>query len=155
LKSNFTTISQELSPYSQRDLAAKSCPAHNFVIWSQISKFFHRNDHNIETMCRVQNLGCYLEGQGHSMTLQQNRVWPKTLLFEVGFYNYFWQTTSPCPIPIRGALPGSDWLLFFCFGGVVIYFLPINTLFTWNFAVPFAMLIHFVNLTYSDICDKL
>jgi len=32
---------------------------------------------------------CYLEGQGHSMTLQQNRVWPKTLLFEVGFYNYF------------------------------------------------------------------
>jgi len=45
------------------------------------------------------------------MTLQQNRVWPKTLLFEVGFYNYFWQTTSLCPIPIRGALPGSDRLL--------------------------------------------
>jgi hypothetical protein len=29
--------------------------------------------------------GRYLEGQGHSMTLQQNRVWPITLLFEVGF----------------------------------------------------------------------
>jgi hypothetical protein len=34
-------------------------------------------------------LGRYLEGQGHSMTLQQNRVRPITLLFEVGFYNYF------------------------------------------------------------------
>jgi len=31
----------------------------------------------------------YLEGQGHSMTLQQNRVRPITLLFEVGFRNYF------------------------------------------------------------------
>jgi len=61
--------------------------------------------------CRVQHLGCYLECQGHSMTLQQNRVWPKTL-FEVGFYNYFRQTTSLCPIPFRGALPGSDRLLF-------------------------------------------
>jgi len=47
------------------------------------------NDHHIETKCRVQHMGCYLEGQGHSMTLQQNRVWPKTLLFEVRFYNYF------------------------------------------------------------------
>jgi len=25
----------------------------------------------------------------------------------VGFHNYFWQTTSLCPIPIQGALPGS------------------------------------------------
>ena len=40
-------------------------------------------------MCRVHCLGCYLEGQGHSMTLQQNGVWPTTLLFEVRFYNYF------------------------------------------------------------------
>jgi len=146
---------------SQHDLAAKWCPAHNFVIWSRISKLFyrndhhvdatchaiylgrylegqghsmtfkqnsfrpitfviwsrvlqlfHRNDHHIETTCRMQHLGCYLEGQGHSMTLQQNRVWPKTLLFEIGFYNYFWQTTSLCPISIRGALPGSNRLLF-------------------------------------------
>ena len=66
-----------------------SCLAHNFVIWNQISKQFHRNDHNIETTCRVQHLGCYLEGQGHSMTFQQNRVRPITLLFEVRFYNYF------------------------------------------------------------------
>ena len=36
----------------------------------------------------AQNLGRYLEGQGHSMTLQQKRVLPSTLLFEVGFYNY-------------------------------------------------------------------
>jgi len=34
-------------------------------------------------------LGCYLKGQGHSMTLQQNRVWPITLLFEVIFFIYF------------------------------------------------------------------
>jgi len=31
----------------------------------------------------VQDLGRYLEGQGHSMTLKQNRVRPITLLFEV------------------------------------------------------------------------
>jgi hypothetical protein len=37
----------------------------------------------------VQHLGRYLEGQGHSMTLQQNRVRPIASLFEVGFYNYF------------------------------------------------------------------
>jgi len=63
--------------------------AHNFVIWSRILQLFHINDHHIKTTSRVQHLGCYLEGQGHSMTLQQNRVWPKTLLFEVVFYNYF------------------------------------------------------------------
>jgi len=74
---------------SQRDLAAKSCPTHNVVIWSRISKIFHRNDHHIESMCRAQYLGRYLEGQGHSMTLQQNRVRLITSLFEVGFQNYF------------------------------------------------------------------
>jgi len=52
-------------------------------------------------------MGYYLEGQGHSKTLQQNHVRPITLLFEVGFYNYFWQTTSLCPIPFPGPLPGS------------------------------------------------
>jgi len=35
-----------------------------------------------------QHLGRYLEGQGHSMTLQQKRVRPITLLFAVGFYNF-------------------------------------------------------------------
>ena len=33
----------------------------------------------------AQHLGRYLEGQGHSMTLKQNRVRPITLLFEVEF----------------------------------------------------------------------
>jgi len=33
----------------------------------------------------AQDLGHYLEGQGHSMTLKQNRVQPITSLFEVGF----------------------------------------------------------------------
>jgi len=81
------------------------------VIWSRILQLFPRNDHHIET-CRMQHLGCYLENQGHFMTLQQNHVCRKTLLFKVWFYNYFWQTTSVCPIPIRGALPSSDPLLF-------------------------------------------
>jgi len=36
----------------------------------------------------MQDLGRYLEGQGHSMTLQQKRILPITLLFEVGFYNF-------------------------------------------------------------------
>jgi len=85
------------------------------VIWCRILQLFYINDHHIETTCRVHHLGYYLEGQGHSMTLQQNRVWPKTLLFEVGFYNYFWQTTSLCPIPIPGAIPGSDRLFFISF----------------------------------------
>ena len=46
---------------SQNDLAAKSCPAYNFVILGRISKIFHRNDHHIETTCRAQHLGRYLE----------------------------------------------------------------------------------------------
>jgi len=68
---------------------SKIVSANNFVIRSRISKIFHRNDHHIEMTCHAQHLGRYLEGQGHSMTFQQNRVWPITLLFEVRFYNYF------------------------------------------------------------------
>jgi len=49
----------------------------------------HRNDHYIETTCHVQDLGRYLEGQGHSMTMQQNHVRSITLLLEVIFDNYF------------------------------------------------------------------
>jgi len=66
-----------------------SCLAHNFVIWSPISKSFYRNDHHVETTCHAQHLGPYLKGQGHSATLQQNRVRPITLLFKVGFQKYF------------------------------------------------------------------
>jgi len=40
-------------------------------------------------MCRAQHLGRYLEGQGHSTTLLQNRVRSITLLFVVGFEKYF------------------------------------------------------------------
>jgi len=54
---------------SQHDLAAKLCPAKNFVIWSRFLQLLHMNDHHIETTCRAQHLGHYLEGQGHSMTL--------------------------------------------------------------------------------------
>jgi len=65
-----------------------SCPAHNFVICSLISKLFYRNDHHVETTCRAHHLGPYIESQGHSATLQQNRVRPITLLFEVRFQKY-------------------------------------------------------------------
>jgi len=74
---------------SQHYLKAKSCPTHNLVIWSLILKLCHRNDHHIETTCCGQDLNLYLEGQCHSITLQQNRVLPISLLFGVGFYNYF------------------------------------------------------------------
>ena len=39
--------------------------------------------------CRAQHLGRYLERQGHSMALQQNHFRSITLLYKVGFYNYF------------------------------------------------------------------
>ena len=68
---------------------AKSCPAHNFVIWSKILQLFYIIDHHIATTCRAQHLGRYLEGQGHSMTLQQNLVRSIILLFNVGFRNNF------------------------------------------------------------------
>jgi len=73
---------------SSHDLEAKSCRAHNFVFWGRILKLFHRNEHHIKTPCREQDLGLFLEDQGHMMTFQQNRFRPITLLFEVGFYNY-------------------------------------------------------------------
>jgi len=38
---------------------------------------------------RTQHFGSYPEGQGHSMTFQQNSFKPITLWFEVKFYNYF------------------------------------------------------------------
>jgi hypothetical protein len=72
---------------SEHDLAAKSCPTRNFVIWSRILKIFNRNDHHIEMTCREQHLGRFLEGQGHSITLQQNRVLPITSLLKSDFKN--------------------------------------------------------------------
>ena len=68
--------------------------AHNFVMWSRILNIFYRNNYHIEMMCRAQHLGRYLEGQGHSITLQLNRIRPLTSLFEVWFYNHLWQLTS-------------------------------------------------------------
>jgi len=104
MKSDFKTISQKWSPYwddvsranldrylkgQGHSMTVKQNRVRVFVIWSWILKLFHRNDHHIETTCRMQYLGHYPEGQCHSMTLQQNRVWPTYLLFEVGFKNYF------------------------------------------------------------------
>jgi len=70
---------------SQHDVEENSYPADNFFVWSRIFKLFHRNDHLIETTCREQHLGRYLEGQGHIMTMQHNRVRPITWLFEDWF----------------------------------------------------------------------
>jgi len=70
-------------------LSAKSCPAHNFVIWSQILQLFYIIDHHIDTTSHTQHFGRYLEGQGHSMIFQHNCVRPIMLLFEVLFKNYF------------------------------------------------------------------
>ena len=97
---NLKTISHEWSPYwddmssatfrllpwrsrSQQDLTAKTCPAHYIVIWSRILHFLYTNDHHIKTTCCTLHLGRCLEGQGHSMTFQQNRVRLIPLLFEV------------------------------------------------------------------------
>jgi hypothetical protein len=74
---------------SDRMFVPNSCPANNFVIWSQILQTFHRNVHHIKTTWCAQHLGRYIEGQGHSMTLQRNRVRHITSLFEVRFYYYF------------------------------------------------------------------
>jgi len=101
-KSDSKTTSQKWSPYwdnisraifgslplrsrSQHDLEAKLCPAHNFVLWGQILKLLHRNDHHIETTRHMHDFGHYIKGQGHSLTLKQNHVRLITFLFEVGF----------------------------------------------------------------------
>ena len=80
LEVRFYTISHKWSPYwddvsrttfgslpwrfrSQHDLWAKLCPAHNFVIWSQILKIFHRDDHHIEVICRAQHLVATLKSR--------------------------------------------------------------------------------------------
>ena len=52
-------------------------------------------------MCRAQHLGRYLEGQCDSMTLQQNRVWPITLLFEVSFLKLFHRDDHHIETPHR------------------------------------------------------
>ena len=80
------SVSQSVRPSVR---TTHSCPAHNFVIWSGISKLFYRNDHHVVTTCHAQHLGSYLEGQGHSATLKQNRVRPITLLLAVEFRKYF------------------------------------------------------------------
>jgi len=69
--------------------SAKSCPANNFVIWSQILQLIDIIDHHIDTTCRAQHLGHYLEVQGHRMTFQHNCILSITSLFEVIFKNYF------------------------------------------------------------------
>jgi len=82
------SVSQSDSPFVSSYIP-NPYSVNNFFTWCRILKLFHRNDLQIETTCRMQHIDCYLEVQGHSMTLQQNRVQTITTLFEVGFYNYF------------------------------------------------------------------
>jgi hypothetical protein len=82
-------ICHQVVRQSVRTFVPNSCPAHNFVIWSRILQLFQINNHHIETTCSRHYLGRYLESQGHTMTLQQNRVRPITSLFDVRFYIYF------------------------------------------------------------------
>jgi len=51
-------------------------------------------------------LGRYIEGQGHSMALQQNRVRPITSLFEVEFKTYFTEMI----IILRGRVARIIWV---------------------------------------------
>jgi len=51
---------------------SKTCLVHNFVFEVPFLKLVHINDHHINKTCGKQHLGRYLEGQGHTMTLQQN-----------------------------------------------------------------------------------
>ena len=72
---------------SQHDLAAKSCPPHNLVIWSLILQLFHKKI----TILRRRVAHNILVDTLKIVTawLQQNHVRPISLLFEVGFYKYF------------------------------------------------------------------
>jgi len=56
---------------------------------------------------------------------------------------------------VPGSIPGSGKFMFALLFVVVVIllFCPKNTLFTGNFAIPFAMLIYFVDLTHCNICD--
>ena len=76
---------------SQHDLAAKSCPSHNFVIWSLILQLFHRNDHHIKKTCREQHLGRYIEGQGHRMT---TKSCPAHYCYLKSHFETIWQKWS-------------------------------------------------------------
>jgi len=108
---HFKTISLKWSPYWddvsrallgalpwrsrwQYDLAAKSSPAHNFLIWSRILKLVHWNDHRIETTCHMQHLGHYLEGQGHTMTLQH--IQPTLFVTKYPFEEHHPSLTGLC-----------------------------------------------------------
>jgi len=120
LKSDFTTISQKWSPYwddmsratfwsllwrsrSQHDLAAKSCPAHNFVIWSPIF-FFYRNDHYIETPWRkiwVATLKVKVTAWPWSKNVSGRSVcylkWNFTTIWQK--WSSYWDNVSlPCPL---------------------------------------------------------
>jgi len=59
--------------------------------------------------CRAQHLGRYLEGQGHSMTLQQNRVRPITsLLAHLSTKCSWWAiVVSGCPSSVVVRRPSS------------------------------------------------
>jgi len=59
---------------------------------------------------------------------------------------------------VSGSIPDSGkgfYVLSFVLLLLSFYFLPQNTLFVKHFAIPFAMLIYLVYLTYCKICGRL
>ena len=99
-----------------------------------------------------------VEGQGHSMTLQQNHVWPITWLFAVIFNNYFWQTTSVSDT-YSGSITRFDRLLFWTkvvlFGCMVKYlyffYLFITVFFSFDDSVIWTRpLFMFINDVVND-----
>jgi len=63
--------------------------------------------------------------------------------------------TAMKEVPVRSPFLARMFMFtFFCFV-VIVVFLFVKTLLTWNIAIPFAMSIHFVSFTYCNICDHL
>ena len=104
-----------------------------------------------------ENLGRLVEGQGHSMTLQQNHVWPITWLFAVRFNNYFWQTTSVSNT-YSGSITRFDRLLFWtkvvlfgCMVKYIYFFYLFITVFSFDDSVIWTRpLFMFINDVVND-----
>ena len=110
LQPDFKTILQKWSPYwddvsrgsfgslpwrsrSQHDLVAYWCPAHNFIIWSRISKLLYRNNHHIEMtkfLACVQNLFGEHYPVYRLLLLLWNRRFGETTLINWCRYWLFW-----------------------------------------------------------------
>jgi hypothetical protein len=137
MKSDFTTFSQKWSPYwddvsgakiwsrpwrsrSQHDLAAKSYPAHNFVIWSRILPLFTEMINILRR--RVACKSVDRRYKCNSFSAVQRTVTLPCLSLELSHIELCLRHSSKlqkiqnsflCPKPSRGASPGSNGSLLF------------------------------------------